>query len=321
MAASISSLLFLCISFISSIRFVSADSSSLCPTQSNLFLNKLQFQCPLSIFPSSSIEVDGESLDRALSSTDRNVYTAVLFYASWCPFSRGARSTFDVLSSMFPQIRHLAVEQSSAMPSVFSRYGIHSLPSILLVNRTTKVRYHGPKDIDSLVHFYKRITGLEHIDYITDDQPSSLGSSEKVWLFNGSSPKEILNREPYLVYSIFFLCLRAFLYFFPGILSHLKAFWVSYVPHLNLTIFGETSQLLERVLHVIDVKRVWCKLRLCKARNFRKGAKSAQIINFRGFVSLALYSTLKLNYGQNEVRRELLELDAMEATVVISNGR
>ncbi|KAF8403978.1 hypothetical protein HHK36_012088 [Tetracentron sinense] len=103
--------------------------------------------------------VDKESLDRALSSSQRNVYTAVLFYASWCPFSHGVRSTFNVLSSMFPQIRHLAVEQSSAMPSVFSRYGIRSLPSILMVNQTARVWYYGAKDLCSLVHFYKRITG------------------------------------------------------------------------------------------------------------------------------------------------------------------
>lgn len=61
-------------------------------------------------------KIDGETLDRALSSKPTNLYTVVLFYASWCPFSHGVRANFDVLSSMFPQIRHLAVEQSSAMP-------------------------------------------------------------------------------------------------------------------------------------------------------------------------------------------------------------
>ncbi|KAF6155156.1 hypothetical protein GIB67_019682 [Kingdonia uniflora] len=226
--------------------------------------------------------VDGESLDGALRSCPSDVYAALLFYASWCPFSRDARSTFDMLSTMFPRIRHMAIEQSSAMPSVFSRYGVRSLPSILLVNQnqTAKiryhVRYHGPKDHESLVRFYKKITGHEPVVYLADNQPSSLGISEKSALLQllggGSSMKEILRRETYLVFSILFLCLRSIIYFCPGMLSHIRAVWVHYIPHLNLGIFGETSQLLGRVRHVIDVKRLWSK-----TRNLQKGAKNARV--------------------------------------------
>jgi len=43
--------------------------------------------------------------------------------------------------------------------SIFSRYGIHSLPSVLMVNGTSRVRYRGPKNLDSLVKFYKKTTG------------------------------------------------------------------------------------------------------------------------------------------------------------------
>ncbi|KAJ0242670.1 hypothetical protein HA466_0206110 [Hirschfeldia incana] len=54
---------------------------------------------------------------------DGNDYVSVLFYASWCPFSRVVRPKFDMLSSMFPQIKHLAVEHSQALPStsIFTR--------------------------------------------------------------------------------------------------------------------------------------------------------------------------------------------------------
>ncbi|KAI3715810.1 hypothetical protein L6452_22797 [Arctium lappa] len=45
-------------------------------------------------------KMDGESLDRILSST--NVYKAILFYASWCPFSRNAQPKFDALATMYP---------------------------------------------------------------------------------------------------------------------------------------------------------------------------------------------------------------------------
>lgn len=43
--------------------------------------------------------------------------------------------------------------------SVFSRYGIHSVPSILVVNQTSRVRYYGRKDLASMVEFYKKTTG------------------------------------------------------------------------------------------------------------------------------------------------------------------
>lgn len=122
------------------------------------------------------------------------------------------------------------------------------------------------------------ILGLEPVEYFSEDQPSCSGSDEDILLpWNGSSLSDILMKEPFLVFSVLFLCLRAFLYFFPEMLSRLTALWVAYVPHLNLGIFGESSQLFWRVLHLIDVKRVWSKLKLCKTRNFHKGAKSARV--------------------------------------------
>lgn len=63
-----------------------------------------------------SLKVDGESFEEAISSSQKNEYTAVLFYASWCPFSNIFQSKFSTLSSIYPQIKHLMVEQSSAMP-------------------------------------------------------------------------------------------------------------------------------------------------------------------------------------------------------------
>jgi len=61
-------------------------------------------------------KVTGDELDRDLGHASGNAYFSIFFYATWCPFSRKVRPVFDALSSMFPQIRHLAVEESSAMP-------------------------------------------------------------------------------------------------------------------------------------------------------------------------------------------------------------
>lgn len=45
------------------------------------------------------------------------------------------------------------------MCSILSRYGIHSVPSLLIVNQTTRIRHRGSEDLQSLVTFYKRTTG------------------------------------------------------------------------------------------------------------------------------------------------------------------
>lgn len=63
------------------------------------------------------MQVDGDLLDKLMDTNHGNAYTSILFYASWCPFSRAVRPKFDVLSSMFPHIKHLIVEQSQALPS------------------------------------------------------------------------------------------------------------------------------------------------------------------------------------------------------------
>ncbi|KAJ7976388.1 5-adenylylsulfate reductase-like 5 [Quillaja saponaria] len=205
--------LFLYMVALSSLQSVSSSSSSMCHPDTTLFIFSLQSQCPLSIFPHPPLQVNGNFIEKALTSIKGPGYTSVLFYASWCPFSPSMHSTFETLGSMFPQVEHLAVDQSSALPSVFSRYGIHSVPSILLVNQTSKMRYHGPKNLLSLVQFYRRTAGLEPIQYFREDQQNILCSNEKSILhsLNSSSLTEISKTEPYLVFSISFLCFRVLL--------------------------------------------------------------------------------------------------------------
>ncbi|XP_022743428.1 5'-adenylylsulfate reductase-like 5 [Durio zibethinus] len=277
MGSSSSRLLFFCITALYLIRCVLG--SSMCSHETEVFLKNLHFQCSPSISPIPPLKVNGNFLDRALTSKQRNGYTSVLFYASWCPFSCSLCTKFDILSSMFPQIEHLAVEQSSVFPSIFSGYGIHSLPSILIVNQTSRIRYHGPKDLPSIVQFYGKTTGFEPVQYIAEKEPVVSGDHNKymIQLWNESSPMQMVKREPYLAFAVLFLCLRVLLSVFPEVLSRLKAFWVSCAPLLNLEIFGETSQLFTRALHMVDVRRAWTKLRLCKTRNFHQGAKSARV--------------------------------------------
>ncbi|VFQ77345.1 unnamed protein product [Cuscuta campestris] len=256
------------------------ESESTCPRShhSPAFLHELNFQSSLPISsPSLPIEMDGDFLDKALNSSQKNVHTAVLFYAAWCPFSSDARQTFYTLSSMFPQIKHVMVEKSATMPSVFSRYAIHSLPSILIVNHTKVLRYHGQKDLHSLVRYYQESTGFHPIINLNENQKHVEKAPENSMIWTRTSLQETFRTDPYLVLSVAFVLLRAILYFFPGMASHAMALWAAYAPHLNIAIFGGSRQLLGHVLHLIDVKRICSRLKLCKNGNFHQGARSARV--------------------------------------------
>ncbi|KAL5672450.1 hypothetical protein ACJX0J_016756, partial [Zea mays] len=110
--------------------------------------------------------VSGEELLRMLDGKEK--HTAVLFYASWCPFSQRTRSVFDDLSSMFPRVKHLAVEESSIMKhisflvyiicSILSRYHVRALPSIIIARNSHVFWPLGSKDLDSLVSLYTAAT-------------------------------------------------------------------------------------------------------------------------------------------------------------------
>ncbi|KAK7380633.1 hypothetical protein VNO78_33148 [Psophocarpus tetragonolobus] len=266
-------LLLLCVDMIQS----ASSSSSLCLLEPPSFLYNLQSQCPISIPSNPPIQVDGNFLEGVLSGRKRIEHTSVLFYASWCPFSHKMLPQFEALSSMFPQVEHLVLEQSSALPSLFSKYGIHSLPAILLVNQTSRVRYHGPQNLLSLSEFYERSTGFSPSSNIVVSQSSSMSNENSTTYLFGLSLKETWSRDPYFLFSVLFLCLRLLLSVLPKIVLRFRAIWISCIPHLNLQRFGETSQVMGRVLQVIDVRRIWTKLRLCKTRTFHERAKSARV--------------------------------------------
>ncbi|XP_074345222.1 5'-adenylylsulfate reductase-like 7 isoform X2 [Apium graveolens] len=207
-------------------------------------------------------QMDGKSLERTLTSSSLNRLTLVLFYASWCPFSYEIQSKFGVLAAMFPQIRHVMVEESSVLPIVFSRYGIHSLPSILMVNQTGIVRYYGPKDLPSLLQFYKSTAGLDPVVDMTKVQLSHYEEtgSRVFQLWNQKPLKDIFIKEPYLILSLMFIFYKASIYLIPLLVCRVKALWFALVPHLSVGVLGESKQLLRRVFHGMDLKRIGNKV-------------------------------------------------------------
>jgi len=241
------------------------------------FLDAVGSRCPfIRIDPSPPLEVRGETVDTELNLRRRGASYSILFYAAWCPFSSKLRPIFGTLSTMYPQIHHFTVEESSATPSLFSRYGVRGFPAILLVNETTMVRYRGSKDLNSLVDFYKETTGLDPIAYIDVVEQESTGSLSSVMPWDRSI-REMAKDEMYLLVAVLFIIVKVVAHFIPVVMSHLRAFLVVRVQNLNLGIRRGSNQLLERALNVLDVRRLWSKLRLSnKATDLRKGASNAR---------------------------------------------
>ncbi|RCV40359.1 hypothetical protein SETIT_9G046500v2 [Setaria italica] len=237
------------------------------------FLDAVGSRCPfVRIEPSPPLEVSGEAVDTELNLRRRGASYSILFYAAWCPFSSKFRPIFEALSTMYPQIHHFAVEESSATP----RYGVRGFPAVLLVNETTMVRYRGSKDLSSLVNFYKETTGLDPIAHLDVVQQESTGSLRSIMPWDRSL-REMAKHEPFLLLAALFIIMKVVSYFIPVVLSHLRAFLVVRVRNLNLGIRRGSNQLLDRALNVLDVRRLWSKLRLSnKATDLRKGASNAR---------------------------------------------
>jgi len=164
----------------------------------------------------------------------------------------------------------------SAHCSLFSRYGVRGFPAILLVNETTMVRYRGSKDLSSLVDFYKETTGLDPIVHLDIVQQERTGNLRSIMPWDRSL-REMANDEPFLLLAVLFIILKVAAHFIPAVMSHLRAFLVVRVRNLNLGIRRGSNQLLDRALNVLDVRRLWSKLRLSnKATDLRKGASNAR---------------------------------------------
>ena len=91
------------------------------------------------------------------------------------------------------------------------------------------------------------------------------------------SLREMAKDEPYLLAAVLFIIVKVAAHFIPVVMSHLRAFLVVRVQNLNLGICRGSNQLLERALNVLDMRRLWSKLRLSnKATDLRKGASNAR---------------------------------------------
>lgn len=91
------------------------------------------------------------------------------------------------------------------------------------------------------------------------------------------SLRKMAKDEPFVFLGVLFIIMKVAAHFVPTVIARLRAFLIVRVQNLNLRIRRGSSQLMERALTLLDVKRLWSKLRLSsKTRDLSKGASNAR---------------------------------------------
>ncbi|KAF5739740.1 hypothetical protein HS088_TW12G00950 [Tripterygium wilfordii] len=224
-------------------------------------------------------EGDEVSLQKALNMVHkhRHEYIALLFYASWCPFSRTFRPSLSILSSLYPSIPHFAIEESAVRPSILSKYGVHGFPTLFLLNSTMRVSYHGSRTLGSFIAFYSDVTGLEPISLDKIGQASNQEKHDNVEpescpFFWARFPGNLLRQETYLALATAFVLLRLLYLVSPRFLLFAQFVWRRCIQ------FQRLGSLLEHSLAYLNrAKQLSNYAHECKRRNFQDRAMNARV--------------------------------------------
>ena len=92
--------------------------------------------------------------------TTPGVCTAVMFYATWCPFSAKAAPHYNALARMFPDVIFLAADIQRHQ-AYTTQFGVLALPTILLFhNSKTIVKFnHSDYELANFTTFLNIFTG------------------------------------------------------------------------------------------------------------------------------------------------------------------
>lgn len=262
-----------------------AVANEVCPMPSDVdLIIRIPATCSIwdySQFPIGVIEGDEATLLRAVNLVHKNheEYISILFYASWCPFSKICKPNFRKLSTVFPSIRHFAFEESVIRPSILARYGVHGFPTLFLLNSTMRVRYRGPRTLTSLVAFYNNVTSvnpasLNSLSVEETVDPSDLSnlaeeSEQEYCPFSWArSPEKLLQQDTYLLLAVSFLLLRLICFLFPRMKACTTWIWSW---HMRFATFGNLEDYLRA--YVDQAKQGFGRLNPCKRGNLH-GARA-----------------------------------------------
>ncbi|GAB4845038.1 5'-adenylylsulfate reductase-like [Ancistrocladus abbreviatus] len=237
------------------------------------------------------------SLQKALQWVDsnRHGYAAVLFYASWCSFSRAFRPSFSVLASLYPSVPHFAIEESAIRPSILSKYGVHGFPTLFLINSTFWERYAGSRSFSSLTTFYGVVTGiktdplhqtsLNGIECPLDHDRNKNNEPENCPFSWARSPENLLQQETYLALATAFVLLRLLHSFFPYLLEFARFPWRGNMHIVRLgRLWEHPLAYINRATHLFNFLNY-----PCKRSNLQEGA-----VNARAWASKSLASAVAI---------------------------
>ncbi|KAI3930804.1 hypothetical protein MKX01_037250 [Papaver californicum] len=285
----------------------SSSSSPVCPVISITdSILKFEEVCINSSFSIESVggtnfifltEGDEVSLHKALNFVHQNSkeYVSVLFYGSWCRFSKTFKPTFAHLSSLYSSIHHFAVKESSIKPSTLSRYGVRGFPTLFLLNSTHRIRYHGSRTISSLNSFYSDVTGMKPAsqDYIplekivntadVEKLQENVGQDDSYLLSWERFPKNLFQEEMYLTLATTFVILRLLYLGYPSLLSCARCVWMKYSIH-NISLVNLWEHSLLTFIQVLNA----LKGPFAKASNLQERAMNARLWASKSLASVSL---------------------------------
>ncbi|KAJ8541375.1 hypothetical protein K7X08_002191 [Anisodus acutangulus] len=279
---------------------VNVSFGSVCPLKS---VKDSVFLGIQSSYVGGVIQGDELSLQRALNMIHRNThdYVALLFYASWCPFSRSFKPKFSIMSSLFPSIPHFAIEESAVKPSTLSKYGVHGFPTLFLLNSTMRMRYHGSRTLDSVIEFYGGSTGFQSASVDTTSLGKTGCSSNHLKLHGSEqencpfswarSPENLLQQETYLALATLFVLMKVLYKIFPALRKIAQVGWEGCVLHIRLRSLWELPLLyLNRAVQLCNSLKD-----PCKRSNLQEGA-----MNAKAWASKSLAS---VSFGESSTSR------------------
>nr|CAD1825146.1 unnamed protein product [Ananas comosus var. bracteatus] len=242
------------------------------------------------------VEGDEATLQKALNIVhwNREEYVAILFYATWCPFSKICRPNFHRLSSIFPAIRHFSFEESVIRRSILSRYGVHGFPTLFLLNSTMRVRYHGPRNTDSLAAFYTDVTGinpaspdgisLNKMVDLSDMTEFNEDAEQETCPFSWArSPEKLLQQDTYLALASAFVLLRLLYILVPKLNACANRAWRRRVRFASLISFWDCFR-----AYIEQAKQGFNKVLPCKRSNLQEGAMNARVWASKSLASVAI---------------------------------
>lgn len=289
---------------------VNVSFHSVCPLKSikdSIFRGVQDLTCPLdgiqSSYVAEVIQGDELSLQRALNMIHRNThdYVALLFYASWCPFSRSFRPKFSIMASLFQSIPHFAIEESSVKPSTLSKYGVHGFPTLFLLNSTMRMRYHGSRSIDSVIEFYGGTTGFQGAS-VDATSLGKMGCSTNLLKLHGSdqencpfswarSPENLFQQETYLALATAFVLMKVLYMIFPALRKVAQIGLGGCILHIRIRSLWELP-----LLYLNGAVQLCNSLKEpCKRSNLQEGA-----MNAKAWASKSLAS---VSFGESSASR------------------